>query len=199
MTSTEYVWRGPILAAVITLLIGCASNGYDLSPVVPPGFELTGDWILESGTGDPIDAARRDVERSADHRDRQMGGRGAGMTPIGPPQIPVLAARSFVVEQSRDSMGIDYPGLPVRDVSWGRRKWSGKTIDAGWEEGVLIIRTRSDYYRLSEHYELSTDGQRLTLTVDFDPKRGDGIKARRVFVRHEIPGRAELPPTGPPV
>jgi hypothetical protein len=128
-----------------------------------------------------------------------MGRRSASVAPIGPRQIPVLAARSFVVEQSRDSMGIDYPGLPVRDVSWGRRKWSGRTIDAGWEEGVLIIRTRSDYYRLSERYELSSDGQRLTLTVDFDPKRGDDIKARRVFVRHEIPGRAELPPTGPPV
>jgi len=198
MTS-EYPWRGPTLIAVIALLIGCAGNGYDLSPVVPPGFELTGDWILESGAGDPIGDQSGGERSTSGHGDRYKGGRRASMAPIGPRQIPVLAARSFVVEQSRDSMGIDYPGLPVRDVSWGRRKWSGRTIDAGWEEGVLIIRTRSDYYQLSERYELSSDGQRLTLTVDFDPKRGDDIKARRVFVRHEIPGRAELPPTGPPV
>lgn len=174
---TRMRWVVPALLAI--LVAGCAGSGYDLSPVAPPGFELTGDWILDN---EPASGGDHTPPDGAVTRTMSMG----------PRQIPVLGARSFVIEQSRDSMGVDYPGRPVRDVSWGRREWRGNTIDAGWEEGVLIIRTLSDHYRLTERYELSGDGRRLTLILDFDPKQGEDINARRVFVRHEIPGRAEI-------
>lgn len=173
------------------LVAGCAGSGYDLSPMPPPGFELTGDWILEPGESEG-QFASQSPESTADEPDRTKGGPGVrrtGPIAIGPRQIPVLGARSFVIEQSRDSMGVDYPGRPIRDVTWGRRKWGGRTIDAGWEDGVLLIRTRSHDYRLTERYELSADGKRLTLTIDFEPSVGKDISGTRVYVRHPIPGR----------
>ena len=200
MTSKLKPMRWLLLALLVVPVAGCAGGGYDLSPQAPPGFELTGDWILEpieaephpaSGEGQaPPDGDGQVAERRGGNT-RSGGDAMTSAMSMGPRQIPVLGARSFVIEQSRDSMGIDYPGRPVRDVSWGRREWRGNTIDAGWEEGVLIIRTLSDHYRLTERYVLSGDGQRLTLILDFDPKRGEDINARRVFVRHDIPGRAE--------
>ncbi len=96
--------------------------------------------------------------------------------------FPVLEAHHMVIEQNRDSMGINYEPGTYRDVTWGERERGLWRIFAGWDEqGALAIHSRSSDIRAVERFSLRDDG-RLQVQVDIDGDDRD-FSLVRVFER----------------
>lgn len=75
---------------------------------------------------------------------------------------------------------MDFDGSGYRDVSWGQRNRGEETINAGWQEGDLVIQTKGGRRAILERYTLSEDGNRLTVVVKLDGNR-QKQSFRRVF------------------
>jgi hypothetical protein len=86
----------------------------------------------------------------------------------------------MVIEQNRDSMGIDYADGPYRDISWGRRERGLWRVDVGWTEGVLVIRSEASDVTTVERMQLDGDLLRVDIAVDGEGRDFDLV---RVFER----------------
>lgn len=148
---------------------GCSSN---LSTEAPPRFDLSGDWVLQ---GEPDLPPMRDRDRPRGGQVRPMG--------LDPMNLPMLQARSMVIEQNADSMGIAYESGAYRDISWGLRKLRLADVRAGWDGPDLLIRTRTSTYDLLERYALGDDGQDLTLEIHLEPAYGKDLNLVRDYRR----------------
>jgi hypothetical protein len=125
------------------------------------------------------------------------GGKGSAGNGSGPPSggggrgsqaafsVAVLFAKDMSIEQNFESMGVEYNAtkymdMNYRDVSWGERKRGLLTIETGWEEGNLIIKTEGSRLPIEETYILSEDSSRLTVIIELDGGK-DGMTFTRVF------------------
>ena len=102
------------------------------------------------------------------------------------PLLPMITATEMTIGQDPQSMGIEYPNQPYRDIKWGEQKRGLFTIDAGWEEQRLIIVTKSEPMTVHEVYSLSDAGNTLTLEIDLSSKRIGDRHVTRVFTRKPI-------------
>jgi len=97
--------------------------------------------------------------------------------------FPVLLADRLHIEQSRESMGIQYEPGTYRDVSFGEKERGLWTVSAGWNaQGQFIIYSDSDDIRGIETHELldpSTLRVRLAVRAD-----GGDLDLVRTFVRN---------------
>ena len=50
------------------------------------------------------------------------------------PLLTMVTATEMTIGQDPQSMGIEYPNQPYRDIKWGEQKRGLFTIDAGWED-----------------------------------------------------------------
>jgi hypothetical protein len=167
---------------------GLAACGH-LEPKSPAGVDLSGTWQLDRSRSDTPPPPPRP------HDDDESHGSPSGEGPPrfhGPaPLLPMVAANRMTIAQDRDSMGIDYPNQPYRDVKWGEQKRSLYVVDAGWDHDRLIIETKSQPMKIRETYSLSADGDTLTLLIDISERRGDH-HITRVFTR-TAPGATQQP------
>lgn len=147
-------------AAVLALALmssGCGS--IQLDETAPPGFDLSGQWLA---TDDSLSS--------------QSGGFNSGF--IGQ-DFPLLFTRGMRIEQDARSMGIEYGGGRYRDVSWGERRSGIWEVNAGWYEGALRIYSKAPDTTGMEIWQLSEDGQDLTIEIDVDAGRRQHF--RRTF------------------
>ena len=125
------------------VLIACAAlvaaGCTSLSVEVPAGVNLSGHWTINVSLSDAP-----------------------------PPRgNPALRTREMTIEQDASSMGIDYAKAAYRDISWGKRNRAGYEIEAGWEQDVLIVRSKAQRRSVTETYRLDQGNNRLHLRVEF--------------------------------
>jgi len=153
-----------ILLTAVTLT-GC--SGVPLDTRAPAGFDLSGRWRLVDAVSDPA-PERRPLRR-----------RGFSLA-FAAADFPVLEARTLSIEQNRDSMGVNYDGDNYRDVSWGERQRGLWEVNAGWLDGVLLIRSEAPDAEATERLRL--EGDRLVVDVEVS-SGGETLTRTRVFER----------------
>ncbi len=172
------VKRSLTVAFVLALVTGCES----LSLVIPVGFDLTGEWLLDANASDsaPDTRAIRRAEDMDIARGKQKNVNASAAFVV--QDFPVVAAERLVIEQNDDSLGIRYSNGTYRDVTWGRTQRNFWQIEAGWSNGVLVILSRRDDITGREEMKLEAAGSRLLVTVDVKTE-GRDVRLQRVYVR----------------
>ena len=158
--------------------LGCTA----LNTSVPRDFDLSGAWVLDELASDAapdVTAIRRREDRNV-ARGRQSNPSGSAAFVV--QDFPVLSAQRLHIEQNADSMGIRYDGTIYRDVSWGERERNFWIVRAGWEEGVLVIRSTRGGTKGREAFFLEDGGNRLRVRVRVDTE-GEDIDAVRIYRR----------------
>ena len=158
--SNAQVKRSLMVALILALVAACES----LSPMIPIGFDLTGEWLLDANAQKNVNASAAFVVQD----------------------FPVVAAERLVIEQNDDSLGIRYSNGTYRDVTWGRTQRNFWQIEAGWSSGVLVILSRRDDIIGREEMKLEAGGSRLLVTVDVKTE-GRDVRLQRVYVRGSGP------------
>jgi hypothetical protein len=161
------VLRRFFLLAALAFIGAC--SGIQLEPQPPPGFDLTGRWLLQDQASDTAPSTRR------------LRARG-GMLSFVAQDFPVLKARVMEIEQHRDSMGISYDVGDYRDISWGARQRGLWEVRAGWSDGLLYILSDASDARAREVLRLSDDGRVLEIEVRID-SGGEELDLIRSFRR----------------
>ena len=196
-----------IFALGILLLAACA--GQQLAEAPPAGADLSGRWKLNvadsddpqrigsaltvppSGAGTPGSGAGR--------RGRGGGGQSptAGLDPVGVgASLPVSAVaevlqwpgRELEVKQIGGVAAFTSDGVNrvYQPTDPGKRKPKhGARKVVGWSGASLIVEVEPDDDRpkFEEHYELSSDGQRLLQVVLIKSGRMEGFTMSRVWDR----------------
>ena len=177
--------RNLISAVVLAALPACSSVPLDEEP--PVRFEIGGQWVLNAELSDPPPNTRQIMARAdRDFVAGRIGSPSGGALAFVTQDFPVLEARSMVIEQDDDSMGIRYDTGVYRDVSWGERKRGLWKVSAGWFEGNLVVRSKASDATGRETFRLSENGQTLTVEVEANSD-GEKLAVRRIFER--VPGR----------
>lgn len=185
-------------AALFLLLTGCAS----LSTTPPDNYALSGQWQLNAALSDsPSLAGLSRVQqgnrrppgsenggRSGPQGRNSASGPGRGAARGAQTRVASLEAKVIKIEQSFESMGMEFDGGSYRDVSWGKRKRGELTVETGWQERDLIINTTGGRMPTSERYVLSDNFDRLTVYIELNGGRND-LKFKRVF--DKVAGRSE--------
>lgn len=181
-TRLDKVRNAPLrgcLAVAFTLGVAACTA---LNTNIPTGFNLAGSWVVDELASDPppdLKAIRLREDRKA-VRDRRPKAQGSAAFVV--QDFPVLAAASLHIEQNRDSMGIRYGETIYRDISWGERKRDFWTVQTGWEEGALAVRSKRGGVSGRETFTLEDGGKRLRVTVEVRTA-GENIDSVRVFHR----------------
>lgn len=173
------------LLATTVLLSGCRAQPLDSSP--PARFDLSGRWVLLADLSDLAPNGRRlsntpVAPRPESRQQRsQRSRRDRGGLAFVAHDFPVMNAQRMTIEQNLDSMGIDYDRGRYRDVSWGERDRGLWRVVTGWtDSGDLVSRWRADDAKAQETYQLSADGQRLTVLLAVETG-SDNLNLRRVY------------------
>lgn len=165
-------------AAASLALAACAP----LATTAPGGVDFTGEWVLDAArSGAPLDvAAIRRREDRAVARGRQTDPSASAAFAV--QDFPVLAANTLRIEQGETSMGVYYDGTQYRDVSWGRRQRNFWTVNAGWQERALVIRSERGAVKGRETLTLERGGSVLLVAVRV-ATAGEDIETVRVYRR----------------
>ena len=75
-------------------------------------------------------------------------------------------------------MGIEYDGANYKDVSWGERKRGILTVEAGWDNADLVVKTTGGRKPIKETYSLSEDGSRLRVILEIDGGKDNNTYTR---------------------
>jgi hypothetical protein len=148
-------------------LAACSST--PLETTAPPGFDLSGSWQLVPELSDPAP------------RTRALRSRGIGLA-FASQDFLVLSAERLLIEQNRDSMGVQYDGSDYRDVSWGERQRGLWEVNAGWLDGVLMILSEAPDGEATERIWLEENGSRLVVEVTVT-SAGETLTRTRTFQR----------------
>ena len=181
-TRLDKVRNAPLrgcLAVAFTLGVAACTA---LNTNIPAGFDLAGNWVVDELASDPppdLKAIRLREDRKA-VRDRRPKAQGSAAFVV--QDFPVLAATSLHIEQSGDSMGIRYGETIYRDISWGERERDFWTVQTGWEEGALAVRSKRGGVSGRETFTLEDGGKRLRVNVEVRTD-GENIDSVRVFHR----------------
>lgn len=175
---TRQVAHACVLAAAALALAACAP----LATTAPATVDFTGEWLLDptlSGAPPNLEKIRRREERAI-VRGRQRNARASAAFAV--QDFPVLSAETLRIEQNAGSMGVQYGGGLYRDVSWGKRERDFWTIQAGWQEGALVIRSERGAVKGRETLTLERGGTLLRVAVQVETG-GESIETVRVFRR----------------
>ncbi len=113
---------------------------------------------------------------------KRQGAGGRGRLSDNQVTVNALQSNTIAIEQSEESMGMRFDRGVYRDVSWGERVRGNLKVITGWEERVLVIKSKGDRTRVVERYSLSDDGQRLRVSIELDGGRKD-MTFLRIFDR----------------
>jgi hypothetical protein len=173
---------------LLVLLTSCSS----LAVTAPPDIDLSGTWELDLQRSDARTGAEQEHNPPDDEpRIVTTATRGEMTMDTDPneflrgpaPRLPMLTATQMTIDQDPTSMGIAYPKQPYRDLKWGRYDQGLFVIEAGWDEGHLVVQTTSAPLRVKETYSLSDGGATLILQVDLNGRGVDSAHIVRVFRR----------------
>lgn len=167
--------------AIAACLVAPAACQTPLDVAAPAGFDLSGVWVLDAGASDAAPDPK--AIRRREDRDVALGRQtnAEASSAFVAQDFPVVSARRMTIEQDARSMGIDYDNGAYRDVSWGERERDYWRVQAGWQDGALIIRSRRDLTEGVETMRLQGAGR---LRVDVLVKTGGrDVEVTRVFER----------------
>ena len=102
--SNEVSKRRLTFVFVLAAFVGCES----LSPTIPVGFNLTGEWLLDANASDSAPDARA-IRRAEDldiARGKQKNVNASAAFVV--QDFPVVAAARLGIAQNDDSLGIRY-------------------------------------------------------------------------------------------
>ena len=175
------------LVGALVVLAAAACGGVPLDEQPPVRYEIGGQWVLNTGLSDPPPDTRQIMARAdRDCAEGRIGLPSGGALAFVTQDFPVLEAKSMVIEQDSDSMGIRYDTGVYRDVSWGERKRGLWKVSAGWFEGDLVILSKATDATGRETFRLSESGQTLEVVVEANSD-GEKLMATRVFERVPAP------------
>ena len=182
---SKRAWFG-ILVILITLQLGGCS-GLQLVSSPSRSVPLSGVWVIDTEASDDVNAAMKSDARRGDDRlssraEIQRIRRGSGLAFVAY-DFQVLEAHRITIELSQDSMGVKHEPGVYRDVSWGKRERGIWEVQAGWEEDVLVVASKTNDIDVVERYRLLAPN-RLQVTLDI---RADGNKRQiqRYFRRQD--------------
>lgn len=174
---------GTLKALVFVLLpVVAACSASNLDYRAPAGFDLSGTWVLNEYLSErPPSSA--EIRRREDEQVLRGQRRGAATSSAFLVQdFPVLGIDRMVIEQNRDSMGIEYGNGAYRDVSWGRRERNFWNVHAGWGDDTLFILSDRKGIDGTEAMTLEEGGKRLRVVVSVE-SAGQHVRVDRVFDR----------------
>ena len=154
------------ILALLILLAGC--GGVPLDETNPAEVDLSGTWVLNFSASDVVPDLRnaRPARRGGTPSVRQEALRiatGSGLAFVAH-DFQVLRADRLEIEQSRDSMGVQYTPGQYRDVSWGERQRGLWEVRAGWQEAELVVISEARDLRVIERMQL-LDAERLKVAI----------------------------------
>ena len=167
--------------AIAACLVAPAACQTPLDVAAPAGFDLSGVWVLDAGASDAAPDPK--AIRRREDRDVALGRQtnAEASSAFVAQDFPVVSAQRMTIEQDARSMGIDYDNGAYRDVSWGERERDYWRVQAGWQDGALVIRSRRDLTEGVETMRLQGAGR---LRVDVLVKTGGrDVEVTRVFER----------------
>ena len=174
----------PTMRAILAISVLAALTACSTTPSLStePSFNLSGKWRLVPDESDAPPNPRNAMNRVSRESIERRPGRSAAKARVRgavfafvTQDFPVLTANRMRIEQSGDSMGIDYTPGTYRDVSWGRRERGIWEVYAGWDETeALIIDSRGNDIRAVERMILRPDGRlQVDVTVNADKRQLD--------------------------
>ena len=179
------MFRNLVGALALLAAVGCGGVPLDEKP--PVRYDIDGQWVLNAELSDPPPNTRQIMARAdRDFAEGRIGLPSGGALAFVTQDFPVLEAKSMVIEQDNDSMGIRYDTGVYRDVSWGDRKRGLWEVSAGWLEGDLVILSRATDATGRETFRLSENRQTLVVLVEANSD-GEKLVAERIFER--VPAR----------
>lgn len=176
-------WYTSLALLVFLYLGGCGGLQLESSP--SRSIPLSGTWLVDTASSDDVSSAMRPDGRRGDDRlstraEIERIRRGSGLAFVAY-DFQVLEARRMIIELAEDSMGVKHEPGVYRDVSWGERERGIWEVQAGWEEDVLVVASRTNGISVVERYQLLAPN-RLQVTLHI---RADGNKrqVQRYFRR----------------
>jgi hypothetical protein len=166
--ANETFVRAALIGLGLVLIGGC-SSGVVLDTKPPLDFSLGGVWVLDPLNSDPAP------------KPQQLRKRGFGIA-MAAQDFPVMYTRRMRIEQSADSVGIEYDGGEYRDLSWGVRRRGLWEVNAGWEEGELLILSKAADAKARETLQLGDAGRRLVVHIEVSSD-GQNLSLVRTFTR----------------
>ena len=174
-----------VLLGICLVLGACRAQPLDSAP--PATFDLSGRWVLLADLSDAPPNGRRlstsqaGPQPESRQRRTQRSRRDRGGLAFVAHDFPVMSAQRMTIEQNQDSMGIDYDRGRYRDLSWGEKERGLWKVVTGWNDiGDLVSRWSAEDADAQETYQLSDDGQRLTVLLAVETG-SDKLKLRRVY------------------
>ena len=179
------MYQGLLIVIALAAVTGCGGLQLDTAP--SRDVLLTGTWVVDSAASDDVGSAMRPDAKFADRR-RQMSTaaeiqrirRGSGLAYVAH-DFQVLDAKRMRIELDSDSMGIQhYPGI-YRDISWGTRERGIWQVQAGWDDDVLVVASKTRGINVLERYQLQGP-TRLVVSLDIEAD-GNVRSINRSFLR----------------
>ena len=178
-------WLGSLVVLSTLLLGACSGLQLESSPI--RSVPLSGAWVIDTEASDDVNTAMKLHAKWGDDRlsaraEIQRIRRGSGLAFVFY-DFQVLEAQRITIELSQDSMGVKHEPGVYRDVSWGKRERGIWEVQAGWEEDVLVVASKTNDIDVVERYRLLAPN-RLQVTLDI---RADGNKRQiqRYFRRQD--------------
>lgn len=186
-----------LLLVMLNNLVACAT--FDLEP--PSNVNLEGDWVLDSTLSQAVIFPPANIRSHGQKGGAKGGGpRGGGGDRGGsgkrgseesPPsnnqsdQSPIhkhesATATQMTIDFASDSMGVMYKAGNYREIEWGKTKIRNRTINAGWQDDLLVIKMKGRNGTITEIYQLSENSNVLTLQFIVD-----GNQYKRVYRRQK--------------
>ena len=167
-------WFG-FFAILLILQLG-ACSGLQLESSPTRSVPLSGIWVIDTEASDDVNAAMKPDVPRGDNRlsaqaEIQRIRRGSGLAFVAY-DFQVLEAQRMTIELAQDSMGVKHEPGVYRDVSWGKRERGIWEVQAGWEEDVLVVASKTNGIDVIERYRLLSLN-RLQVALDI---RADGNK-----------------------
>ncbi len=167
-------WFG-FFAILLILQLG-ACSGLQLGSSPTRSVPLSGVWVIDTEASDDVNAAMKPDVRRGDDRlsaraEIQRIRRGSGLAFVAY-DFQVLEAQRMTIELAQDSMGVKHEPGVYRDVSWGKRERGIWEVQAGWEEDVLVVASKTNGIGVIERYRLlSLNCLQVALDIRADGKK----------------------------
>ena len=173
-----------ILIALVSVT-GCGGLQLDAAP--SQEVPLSGSWVADPAASDDVGSAMRPDSKFSDRRRRmstaaeiQRIRQGSGLAYVAH-DFQVLDAKRMRIELGADSMGIQhFPGI-YRDVTWGTRERGIWQVQAGWDDDVLVVASKTRGISVLERYQL-LGRTRLMVSLDIEAD-GNVRSINRSFLR----------------
>lgn len=177
------------------LVAGCAAKPVllDKGSAVPPGVDLSGNWILQQSPGaqrDPAGAREPQIRIPADLPSRgQYTGRSSRRSSDPSVQLFVEHGTVLKVTQTDHGMFISFDRSIVEEFTFGENRVVAiGPVEAqrvsGWEGGSFVVQTLDEQgYVLTEVWRLAEDGRVLVRDISVARRDSQRSFSRQRFVR----------------